>query len=127
MALDSLLRVRGGAAGALASFLDVSSGQKSDQQCRWQLLRVRVRPPRHAGPLPGMRHDSAGKGKGQPLRRKLFTIFAAVSLLLCVATITLWIRSFYRMDGLNWVRRGHVVGYNSCQGRMTFTFGSTTR
>jgi hypothetical protein len=31
-------------------------------------------------------------------RRRLFTILSAISLLVCVATIVLWVRSYWRLD-----------------------------
>jgi 4-amino-4-deoxy-L-arabinose transferase-like glycosyltransferase len=51
-------------------------------------------------PRSGTRYDSAGKG--ERLRRKLFTILAALSLLLFVATTALWVRSYWVCD--NWIR-----------------------
>ena len=32
------------------------------------------------------------------LRRRLFNLVAAVSLVLCVATVALWVRSYWRSD-----------------------------
>ena len=32
------------------------------------------------------------------MRRRLFTLASAVSLLLCLATVVLWVRSYFRMD-----------------------------
>jgi len=36
------------------------------------------------------------------LRRKSFTLAAAVSLVLCVATVGQWVRSYHRVDGINY-------------------------
>src|SRR5687767_9332047 len=58
---------------------------------------MRLRPPRDAGPLPGVR--GGGYDAAVPMRRKLFTLCSAVSLLLCAAVCVLWVRS-YGGDGL---------------------------
>src|SRR4051812_38897202 len=51
---------------------------------------VRLRPPRHARPLSGMRRRPRGEG-GKGMRRKLFTLAAAVSAAVCWAAVTvLW-------------------------------------
>jgi hypothetical protein len=38
------------------------------------------------------------------VRRRAFTILAALSLLLCVATMTLWVRSYVLVDRSSSVR-----------------------
>src|SRR5687767_8450253 len=40
------------------------------------------------------------------MKRRLFTILSALSLLLCVAVVALWVRSFFVADYLRWERRG---------------------
>src|SRR5438067_13455446 len=37
--------------------------------------------------------DAGGRWRGQGMRRRLFTVLSALSLLLCVATAVLWVRS----------------------------------
>ena len=54
--------------------------------------QLRLRPPRHARPLPGMRRRPRGAG-GAGMSRKLFTLAAALSALLCVGVCVLWVRS----------------------------------
>src|SRR5438067_11811333 len=48
------------------------------------------------------------------MRRRLFTVLSALSLLLCAATCVLWVRSYFREDGA-YVDRGDV-------GRSDYTF-----
>src|SRR4051794_21240423 len=55
------------------------------------LPHVRLRPPRHARPLPGVRYT-----EDHSMKRKLFTFFSALTLLLCVAVCVLWVRSYWR-------------------------------
>ena len=38
------------------------------------------------------------------MRRRLFTILSALSLLLCVAVVALWVRSYWRHDSIHWTR-----------------------
>src|SRR5437879_3352077 len=64
-------------------------------QCR-RVSVMRLRPSRHAGSLPGMRDGPSGKG--ERLRRKLFTILSAISLVLCAITTLFWIRSHTHGD-----------------------------
>src|SRR5204863_401783 len=78
---------------------------------------LRLRPARHTRPLSRMRHARARRPPGmmhgevcvfvahralQILRRRLFTLFAILSLLLCLATIVMWKRSHAVSD--NWTR-----------------------
>src|SRR5690242_9017665 len=58
---------------------------------------IRLRPPRHAGPLSGVRDGSQSEG-GRGMKRRLFTLAAAVSLVLCMATVVLWLRSYNASD-----------------------------
>src|SRR5437868_2570822 len=39
------------------------------------------------------------------MRRRVFTISSALSLLLCVATVALWVRSYLRTDWLTFTRQ----------------------
>src|SRR5438105_2399862 len=43
----------------------------------WRLHLMRLRPPRHARPLSGVRHGSADEG--DDVKRRLFTLLAAIS------------------------------------------------
>ena len=46
------------------------------------------------------------------LRRRLFNLVAAVSLVLCVATVALWVRSYWRSDlikGSRWDYNGSSI------------------
>jgi len=64
------------------------------------LLRVRLRPPRHARPLPGVRggSEAATRERSGRVRRRLFNLAAAVSMVLCVGTLVLWVRSYWIGD-----------------------------
>src|SRR4051794_18199815 len=64
--------------------------------------RLRLRPPRHAGAMSGMR-DGGGRrhrDRGRTVKRYFFAILSAISLLLCAAMLTLWLRSYWRQDRL---------------------------
>jgi hypothetical protein len=86
---------------------------------RW----LRLRPARHARPLPGMRHGRLRHRSGVKrrainlvtglslllfvaaaglLRRRLLNFLMATSLLLCVAIVVGGARSYVRMDHLQW-------------------------
>jgi hypothetical protein len=41
------------------------------------------------------------------VKRRLFTLAAGVSLLLCLATAGLWVRSHFQTDSLAYVRRSY--------------------
>src|SRR4051812_24246945 len=77
---------------------------------------LRLRPPRHARPLPGMRDASraATRGRIGRVKRRLFNLAVAVSLLICITTCVMWARSRYALEGL--AVHGHagevVLGYN---------------
>src|SRR5687767_14615368 len=55
------------------------------------LLRVRLRPPRHAGPLPRVRPHAR---RSDRVRRRLLNLLTALSLLLCVVAAAMWVRSY---------------------------------
>jgi hypothetical protein len=58
-----------------------------------------------------MRRDGIGRSasfarpavSSPPMTRRLFTPLSILSLVLCVATAGLWVRSYWRCDGLLWV------------------------
>jgi hypothetical protein len=58
---------------------------------------VRIRSPRHTRPMPGMRSRAEGN-EGDDMKRRLFNILSAVSLLLCVGSCLLWVRSYWQLD-----------------------------
>ena len=46
------------------------------------------------------------------MRRRLFNLLAMVSLVLCVATVALWVRSYWRSDlikGSRWDDNGSSI------------------
>jgi len=55
-----------------------------------------------------------------PILRRLFTITAAISLLLCIATVGLWVRSHWYYDALARTRNrapaSHILGVESFDG-----------
>ena len=58
----------------------------------------------HQRSVPGMWGSRDGEGGG--MRRKLFTFFSLLSLLICVATVVLWGRSRRIGESSCWGRRG---------------------
>ena len=52
------------------------------------------------------------------MRRRLFTIASAVSLLLCVASAGFWARSYFVADDVSWWSWWHGVGVMSIRGRL---------
>ena len=86
--------------------------------------RLRLRPPRDAGALPGVREGAgirgtleAGPVESRPVKRRLFTILSALSLLLFVAVCVLWVRSYWIHDWTGyfekdvWSKPGYVYEY----------------
>jgi hypothetical protein len=61
------------------------------------------------------------------MKRRLFNLAAAVSLVLCVATAALWGRSYLRFDDVVRVSRHRVTNICSLRGRLFLQFGWTTR
>src|SRR4051794_33104170 len=72
--------------------------------------RLPLRPPRHAGAMPGMRHGGGARDGGGGMRRKLFTLAAGVSAVLLLAVAALWVRSYWVSD--TWDREEPGVGVN---------------
>src|SRR6476620_2595134 len=55
--------------------------------------------------LQSVRHTSAARAVSYPLmRRRLFTLAAVLSAVLCVGTCALWVRSYSVQDTLLWQR-----------------------
>jgi hypothetical protein len=48
--------------------------------------------------------------------RRLFTVLSALSLVLCAATVVLWVRSYWRSDFVGWSGPSRVAGSLSVQG-----------
>src|SRR5437763_7243 len=71
------------------------------------LHQVRIRPPRHPRPLPGMRYNFCEDEAMTRLRRIIFNALTVLSLLLCVATIWMWVRSYQIAD---WWERSDGYG-----------------
>ncbi|MDB5289449.1 MAG: hypothetical protein JWL69_690 [Phycisphaerales bacterium] len=89
------------------------------------LSHLRLRPSRDARPLPGMRRGADGS-EGECMRRRAFTLLTGLSLLLCVATCGLWLRSYWYQDDVGrhtadramWVLlswRGDLVAFHNTQ------------
>src|SRR5947208_2587134 len=79
------------------------------------LPKMRVRPPRHARPLPGVRGASqaATRGRSGRVKRRMFNLAAVLSLLLCMATVVLWARSRWRMDDWTFAAGGNFFDCNA--------------
>ena len=54
------------------------------------------------------------------MRRRFFAFASALSLLLCMATVVLWVRSYWRDDGWSWGNRAGRAGIDSFRGRVIF-------
>jgi hypothetical protein len=52
------------------------------------------------------------------MRRSLFNITAAMSLVLCVAALAMWIRSYSRIDVIDQVTRWRYYSFSSAHGRI---------
>ena len=62
--------------------------------------------------------------------RSLFTLSSALSLLLCLATAVLWVRSYSVEESVVWESTWHFSGAGSCRGRIlvgVFTVGDPRR
>ena len=57
------------------------------------------------------------------LRRWIFCIFAAASLLISFACAALWVRSYFHFDDVVYVGRFHVNNFCSLRGRFFMQFG----
>src|SRR5260221_8617007 len=68
------------------------------------LFRLRLRPPRHPRPLPGVRCNSCQGGCMKRLRRILLNALTVLSLLLCVTAIALCISG-----GGHWAFLPHLI------------------
>jgi hypothetical protein len=53
------------------------------------------------------------------MRRRLFTLASAVSLLLCVATAVLWVRSYFYCDEVEWFHGYQLLGAGSNLGKLS--------
>src|SRR5438874_1613616 len=58
---------------------------------------LRLRPPRHTGSLPGMRYNPPTMRR---LARYMLNGLTALSVVLCLATVGLWVRSYWIADAL---------------------------
>jgi hypothetical protein len=57
-------------------------------------------------------------------RRGLFTALSVLSLLLCVATLALWVRSFHRLDRMTYLERGALsIDVQSIRGQIEVVHG----
>jgi hypothetical protein len=66
-----------------------------------------------------MRHD-AGRGKSlKRLRRIIFNGLTVVSLLLCIATVVLWVRSYWATDGFAYARNQNISIGRSVRGKLS--------
>ena len=52
------------------------------------------------------------------MKRRLFNMLAGVSLVLCIATVALWVRSYYAMDGLKWRKPEREMLLANSQGQI---------
>jgi hypothetical protein len=78
--------------------------------------------------LPGMRHNTV-RSRGtirHVIRRLLFTALAAVSFLLCVATVAMWIRSHWRGDVIVWSRGDITISIRTVPGTVGLSFVRST-
>jgi hypothetical protein len=59
------------------------------------------------------------------VKRRVFTTLAAISLLLCVATVVMWVRSYFRMEGMNVGNFRGIVSLAYNYGRLQLNITST--
>ena len=89
-------------------------------------VRPRDNPPLErtaaASSLATGRRASAAAADQRPyvMRRKLLNLAAALSLLLCVTTVVMWVRSHWRADSLVWVRSGTLIRVRTVPGSVHF-------
>jgi hypothetical protein len=57
------------------------------------------------------------------MKRRLFNAMSAVSLALCMATIALWVRSYFCLDDVCHVGRWHIHNFSSLRGRAFIQWG----
>jgi hypothetical protein len=96
----------------------------------WSLHRLLLRPHRqYQWRLPGVWDAGPTEVGGRRVRRRLFTAASAISLLLCMATAALWVRSLELGDVL-WRTRfdtsGDYIGFDQfifTRGRLVFESG----
>ena len=55
------------------------------------------------------------------IRRRIFTALSVLSLLLCVATVALWVRSYWRLDALVHRRSAVHQSFRSVCGELCYT------
>jgi hypothetical protein len=58
--------------------------------------------------MPGMRRSNLWAGSVNTMIRRLLTIASVLSVLLCVATLVLWVRSYWVADSWHWSTHGNV-------------------
>src|SRR4051794_17169578 len=94
-------------------------GERETKARRPTLPRLRLRPPRHARPLPRMRRRPRGGGEGGAgMRRKLFTLAVGASAVVCAGACGLWWRSYEVTDELRWTSTRRQVVAESWIGRV---------
>jgi hypothetical protein len=59
-------------------------------------------------------------------RRRVFTAVSVLSLLLCLATVALWVRSYWRGDFLTCFGSGAYRQFASCRGQLYMQTGPTS-
>src|SRR5688572_21624905 len=83
------------------------------------LQPLRLRPSRDAGAVPGVRRTCHCRQRPtRSMKHRLFTVLAAVSLILLVALLALWVRSRSVIDYAQWTDHRHFPGLVSSDGRI---------
>src|SRR5437870_4497241 len=57
------------------------------------------------------------------MKRRLFNAMAAMSLVMCIATIALWVRSYFNLDDVCHIGRSHIHNFSSVRGRLFIQWG----
>ena len=52
--------------------------------------------------------------------RRFFTAFAAISLVICMLTTALWVRSYYFLDAIDWSTSRGRAGFSTTQGHIAY-------
>jgi hypothetical protein len=78
---------------------------------------MRLRPPRHARPLSGVRYNPNAMRR---VLRILLNAATVLSLMLCVATVGLWVRSYIRYDWLQMIHGPAGEELTAYHGRLIY-------
>src|SRR5205085_887829 len=82
----------------------------ASSQDGWIVSILRLRPPRHPRSLPRMRYNSRQAKRMKRLRRIIFNTLTTLALLLCVASVTLWVLDRTHSSAFSCLGARHAAG-----------------